>query len=1001
MAYWDGNKDFNNALPRQQIPLRDKLKNQDKFGVSEWGKDTMDALESIARYAYRNNLRLLDNYNILQGRFDLKHYLNQNDYYDLTSAIAQEMDLPYKLQHYDITTKAVELLLGEFLKRPDLFRVLADDPESTNEKVRTKTELVQSFLQTSISNEIKAKLIKMGLDPDRNEFKNEKEQAEYQAVIEQKYKELTPDSIEKYMRYDYRTAAEHWGEGVLKMVYKNPRFYFKEQEKEEFVHMLAADRCFTHFRLSPEGFRLDVWNPVEVFFDDNPSVRHVEDGSYVGRVYYMSKARVIDVFGWKMSKEQQEALYPEYTGDYNKDKNGVYGEFFHAELMPHVAYRDFATVANALGTFMGSFPVNISDLSPLTAADGDYFGDGYYYFRQADMVQITEAYWRSQRQIGELNLINPDTGELEVLTVDETFDPELFGVEEVKSSIKDYKENPKPNTICWSWVSQIWQGVKINMNNYKSNDGKRTGLYLDVRPCDFQFKGDYNPYTTPKLPVCGQVFNNTNGRSMSLVDKLKPYQIFFNAVYNQAYGVAQRNNGKFLLMDASVLPRLKDWGGEESYEKFMAIANSIGLGVIDSRRENVQGSLLAQSNGFREVNLDRTEEITRLLNMAILIEQQGMLQVGITPQRQGQIQASETATGTLQAQEKSYAITEVYFENYSNFKRRKLNMLLDLAQFVQTTKGNDITLDFISSDLSNSFLQATGTEILLKDLNVIIEDGRDTAEQLRMAQTLILQNNTTNIPMSKLIGMLRYKSLADMEKALEQSEEDFNKQQEAIRQHESEMQQQALQAQAADKQADRDLKKYEIDTKAATELQKTTLQGIANESSYDPNADLTDKLIAQKDLALKEQQLSSQNAFQQMQLTNQILDGFNKKKLEETKLKSQEKLKKDEAKAKQSIENQKLEQIKEQSRNQEKLQTEKIKADLKLLEEKKKQEQEKAKSAKELKELDKQMKLLDLEIAKKQAELEEKAKKTEIALEKQMGEAKADAVMKQAEAKAK
>jgi len=71
-----------------------------------------------------------------------------------------------------------------------------------------------------------------------------------------------------------------------------------------------------------------------------------------------------------------------------------------------------------------------------------------------------------------------------------------------------------------------------------------------------------------------------------------------------------------------------------------------------------------------------------MINLAMLIEQQGFMQLGITPQRQGQIQASESATGTSAAVNNSYAVTEIYFEQYSNYRRRKLQMMLDIAQYV-------------------------------------------------------------------------------------------------------------------------------------------------------------------------------------------------------------------------------------------------------------------------------------------------------------------------------
>jgi hypothetical protein len=124
------------------------------------------------------------------------------------------------------------MLVGEYVKKPDIFFVRASDSESTNERVRVKTQLLQSYMQQEIQKEITRKLVEMGLDPDRKEFKDEQEAQQYQEEIKQKYKELTPEGIEKYMKYDYRTSAEHWGQAVLSN--DRIRFNFKELEKVEF-----------------------------------------------------------------------------------------------------------------------------------------------------------------------------------------------------------------------------------------------------------------------------------------------------------------------------------------------------------------------------------------------------------------------------------------------------------------------------------------------------------------------------------------------------------------------------------------------------------------------------------------------------------------------------------------------------------------------------------------------------------------------------------------------
>lgn len=980
----DINKPLSSALPRQQISLEDKLAEPDEFGVSEWMKDCVDAGESIARMQIFNNLSLKENYEIIKGRFNIQHYLDSEDYFDLASAISQEFQLPKYLKHYDITTKGVDLIVGEYLNRPDLFNVVAQDEDSNNERIRVKTDLVNSYLQSEIQREITQKLLQMGLDPNKNEFKNEEEQQAYQQEIQAKYQELTPDSIERYMTYDFRTAGEHWGAAVLKN--DKQRFNFREQEKEELTDTLVADRCYSHFYLTPMGYSVETWNPVEVFQHQAPAVKYAEDGDYIGRQTMMSRAQALDRYGWRMTKEQQESLYPEY--DKNKVKTHGYA-LDQTVIYPFQAYDQYRTIQAAGQAALGFNRFNYNSPASVPIVE---ISDGItpnWSFAQGDLVIVTELYWRSQRKLGFLYLQNEEFGEITKI-VDETFNPKLFGIKEVEKTYYDWKFNPEPNTITWCWVNQIWQGVKLNQNNFKIEEQqkKRTGIYIDVRPTSFQFKGDVNPFN-PKLPVCGGIFDNRNGRSMSLVDKLKPYQIFYNAVWNQMYGILQRNNGKFFLMDVNVIPSLKDWGGEEALERFKAIADATSIGLIDTSAGTMNPNAFASGNGYNIIDLSEHDKIQALMNIAILVEQQGYAQIGITKERMGVVQASTTATGVEASQAQSFAITETYFENFNNYKRRKLNMHLAMAQYVASLGDDgDITLPYITSDLGRAWVSINKTELLLKDLGVYVENSRESSKQKQMVEQLVLNNNTSNIPLSGLVKMLRMNSLGDIEKSLQVYEAEFMQQQQAQRDHELQLQQEKLQTEAAERQKDRDKDILIAQIKAQNDIDKVTLQGIANESSFDPNADLTDKLIAQREIALKETQVNTQQALQQQQLTNQLLDSFNKSKLEKDKLSHDKNIKQSEAKSKREIENQKLGQIKEQSRNQEKLAKMKHDSDMKI-----------ANKQLEIKQLEKEMKLLDMKNTEKKSDLELQQIKKKLELEKQLAQLKANSIEQLTEVK--
>lgn len=789
---------------------------------------------------------------------------------------------------------------------------------------------------------------------------------------------MTPESIDKYMKYDYRSSAESWANGVISVL--KGKFYLREQEIDEFRDCMITGRVFSHFRYTADGFLVERWSPKQIFYQRDPDVKWVQDGDYAGRVFFTSKTQAIERYGIFMTEEQKEALYPEYnTGEF--DSKNMYGAL-DTSLYPFSDYRSFKNVTESLGfepltgqPFSGQIPRFTDSMA------SSYMGAKGWMFPQGDMTQITEGYWRGQCRIGKLSLLNPETGEPEIMYVDETFDAKLFGIKEFSNLTFD--DEQEVNTIIWTWKTQIWQGVKIS-TNYSDPTFNENGaaMYINVKPVPFEFKGEFHPLLRPKLPVCGVDFGKM------VVDLLKPYQLLYNVLFNQAYELIQRNNGKFLLMDINYLPTLKDWNGEDgAIEKAMTIAKVMGFMPVDSRLQNTQ---TANFNQNTTVDLDDTPKIERLINLAMLIEQQAFIQIGITPQRQGQIQASETATATNAAVSNSYSITEPYFENFFSYKKRKLQMILDMAQFMETQKegSDDITLRYTTSDLGEAFIKVTKTEMMTADLGIYADYSAEAYQQLESARRLALENNTTGVPMSSLIKMLKLNSFDDIQATLEDWEEKQQQAEQAKQQQIEEMQKQALAAQAEEKRLDRELKKYEIDTKAATELEKTSLQGISNESSYNPDLDLTDKLIAQKDLALKEQDINSKNYLAQQQLVNQQLDSYRKEKQEKEKIANDNKLKDKEHTLKREVEISKLQQIKTQNASQEKINKEANEAKLKL-----------ADKALELKQLEKKMKEMEIANAKTKTNLELGGLEKKVKIEEKLGEVKVKTIKEIADAK--
>lgn len=733
----------------------------------------MDALEAIGRQQFYNNLRLVENYEMVKGRFIFSHYIDREDYGDMVSQLTREFELPSHLRHYDIISQVINTLSGEYQKRPDIFRAKAYDEYAQNNYLRAKTDMLLQYVQEELDTYINSKLLEEGLDPYKNDFVTDEQAQAYQGELEERRAALSPPEIQKYMDTKWMDAAEKWAEAQL--AFDKQRFNLAEKEKIEFEDMLIADRCFRHFYLTANGYSQETWNPINTFFHKSPEVRYVENGDYAGRVFYLTIGEIINRYGHRMTQKQLEELEKYKKDAYKANPNYTvnYAGLQPGTIVPYENYPEQKMVQDLLG-YNPNVPQNI-DIHILEA-----LGDSNLNLNLYGLFQVTEGYWMSQRKIGKFTYADPETGESNTVLVDETFN--LPDVEELQTSFMELGMEDRPGTVVWSWINQVWTGIKIS-NQYSNLED---AIYLDLRPADFQFKGDINLYGA-KLPVCGQIFNNRNADSMALVDLMKPHQIGHNVSMNQLYEIMQREIGRFMLMDFNFIPSGKDWGGERNFEKLMLIAKQLGVAPMDGSPSNTKQSNFAH---FQMIDLDESARMLSRANLATFFENQALKQVGITPQRLGEISASETATGVEQAVNQSYAQTESYFTNFSNYKRRCLTMNLEIAQYVQS-REEDVVISYIRSDMSRAFIKVAGTDLTLAEFGVLVVSSQELIRQLETLRQLFIENNTTGASPVDLGTVVTSNSPAEIRNQLESSW----KQIQAEKRQELEQQQAAMQQQ--------------------------------------------------------------------------------------------------------------------------------------------------------------------------------------------------------------
>ena len=785
--------------PIQFLPRKEK--------DQEWTAWNLDWLEwQGLKQIRRNARRLMKNYKLAKGIIDKSDYIieDNNDMRDLVEVLTKEDYSALELKFYPIIPNVINVLTSEFAKRNSKVSFRGIDEYSYNEKMEQKRQAIEDVLMRDAQNKLITKMIEMGADPNDPEFQQQMQEQTSPENLK------TLPEIQSFFDKSYRSMCEQWAMHQTKV--DEERFKMDELEERGFRDSLITDREFWHFRMNEDDYEVELWNPVLTFYHKSPDVRYISQGNWVGKIEMMTVADVIDKYGYNMTQEQLEsleAIYPVRSAGYPLQGYQNDGSYYDATKthewntnMPSLQYRQFVSMYD-------NFVYNGGDIvNWILGETEDYFDMG-----MAFMLRVMTAYWKSQRKVGHLTKINMD-GEVITDIIDESYivtDKPLYNTVLIKNKTKDnlvFGEH-----IDWIWINQTWGGVKIGPNHPSfwgmNNPGGVNPMYLGIDqnkigPLKFQFKGDNTLYGC-KFPVEGSVFSDRNTRSTALVDLMKPYQIGYNIVNNQIADILVDELGTVIMLDQNALPKHslgEDWGPNNFQKAYVAMKNFQML-PLDTTITNTENALNFQH--FQVMNLEQTQRMMSRVQLANYFKQQAFETIGITPQRMGQqIGQTSTATGIEQAVAGSYAQTEMYFIQHSDYLMPRVHqMRTDLAQYYHSKKPS-VRLQYMTSTDETVNFQINGTDLLLRDINVYATTKANHRAIVEQMKTLAMSNNTSGATIYDLGNIMQSDSIAELTTVLKETERKAAAERKEKMDHEKEMADQANQTAIQQKQMELD-----------------------------------------------------------------------------------------------------------------------------------------------------------------------------------------------------
>lgn len=289
-------------------------------------------------------------------------------------------------------------------------------------------------------------------------------------------------------------------------------------------------------------------------------------------------------------------------------------------------------------------------------------------------------------------------------------------------------------------------------------------MYVNMGPKKHQFRDVDNPYSV-KLGYHGLVYNSMNAASVSLMDRMKPFQYLYFIIMHKLKKLIAQDKGRIFHFDVSMVdPKI-------GLEKTLYYLSNFNIEFYNPLQNAEQPGWSQRGKISGSTDLSTLDQINNYVGLLAAIDQQISEVAGITPQREGQAQPNEAVTNAEANRQMSVVVTEVYFQAHNKLWEEVLNSLVNTAQICY--KGKSITKQFILDDLSLATLTLTPDSLSNASFGVFVTDSPkeqfifDTLQGLSQA---LLQNDKAKF--SDIIKMLEATSTEQLKQQIIQSEKE-------------------------------------------------------------------------------------------------------------------------------------------------------------------------------------------------------------------------------------
>jgi len=560
---------------------------------------------------------------------------------------------------------------------------------------------------------------------------------EMRAQLEEKIQELiqsdVPEQeIEKELedlafqaKYSFQDKREMRANNIAQYLYKKLRLdrLFNEGFRDA---MVFAEEFYQADIVGNEPV-LHKINPMNVFFTRSGFSNRIEDSDLIIIDEYWSPGRIIDTYYENLKATEIDRL----EKGFGAGGNDPFVDKHNMEPLP----------PDVMITEDGAF---VNDLLHVGKINGFRSNRAY---DDSGNIRVLRVFWRSFRKV------------LKVTYFDE------FGDEQVDYFPENYTpKKDEGETAQTQWINEWWEGVKIGHD-----------IYIKMQPKQIQYSKMSNPsYCHPG--ITGKVYSLNDSVGLSMMDKTKQYQYLYDVIHDRLNKMLAKNHGKILELDLAVVP--KGW----DVQTWMHYFKKMNIAVRDSFKEGAKGAATGKLAGSMNnatkgyIDLETGAYIEQHVALLEFIKKEMTEITGVSDQRLGSIQHSETVGGIERSVTQSSHITEWYFAVHEEIKLEALRLLVETAKHAYKNKKE--VIQYILDDGSIKMFDFDGDLFSENDYGIVMASSSDVKEKLQKIEELAqVALNAGVLGFEVATAIVTSNSMADMRRKIDNAAIEVKRQQ--------------------------------------------------------------------------------------------------------------------------------------------------------------------------------------------------------------------------------